>query len=276
MRKGFKHIGDGWVATLIRVFMSLIYLIPLVWILLTSFKGSRDVLDPAKAIIFEPTLDAYRGAVQAGLITAITQSLTIAFSATVIVLVIAVPAAYALARIKGWIVLGGLFLLILLQMLPQTSTVIPLFQLFGSIAILDSNIAVILADAAMMTPFAIILLRPFFRAVPPALEEAASVDGASGLRTFISIVLPIVRNGIATTATVVFLITWGEFLYAVNFFQTPINYPLSALLAQQVSSYGINWPGMMALGVISSVPIILIFSFSYKLLREGLSVGAVK
>ncbi|MDY2669089.1 carbohydrate ABC transporter permease [Schaalia hyovaginalis] len=193
-----------------------------------------------------------------------------------IVVVIAVPAAYALARLNGALVGASLFILIMLQMLPQTSTVIPLFQLFGTIGLLDTNAAVMLADAALMTPFSIILLRPFFRSVPMALEEAASIDGASSVRTFFSIVLPIVRNGIATTSVVVFLIIWGEFLYAVNFFQNPINYPLSALLAQQVSSYGINWPGMMALGVVSAIPIIIIFSASYRLLREGLSVGAVK
>ncbi|MFT3888513.1 MAG: carbohydrate ABC transporter permease [Arachnia sp.] len=263
-------------AIAIRAVATFAYLIPLIWIVLTSFKKPRDVLDPARSFVFEPTLEAYQNAVQSGLSTAITQSLVIAGSSTVVVLVIAVPAAYALARMKGWIVLTGLFTLILLQMLPQTSTVIPLFQVFGTVQLLDTNLAVILADAALMTPFATVLLRPFFRAVPPSLEEAAAVDGATGLRSFFSIVLPIVRNGIATTATVVFLIIWGEFLYAVNFFQTPINYPLSALLAQQVSAYGINWSGLMALGVISSVPILIIFALSYRLLREGLSVGAVK
>lgn len=271
-----RRLGAGPVATAIRAVFTVIYVVPLLWILLTSFKQSKDVLNPSKAIFFSPTVDAYRGVVEGGLTTALGQSLVIATVATMIVVVIAVPAAYALARLNGALVGASLFILIMLQMLPQTSTVIPLFQLFGTIGLLDTNAAVMLADAALMTPFSIILLRPFFRSVPMALEEAASIDGASSVRTFFSIVLPIVRNGIATTSVVVFLIIWGEFLYAVNFFQNPINYPLSALLAQQVSSYGINWPGMMALGVVSAIPIIIIFSASYRLLREGLSVGAVK
>lgn len=276
MKKTMRSVGDGPVSTVIRALATVAYLIPLIWIVLTSLKRPRDVLDPARSIIFEPTLDAYEAAFQGGLLTAMSQSLVIATSATLITLLLAVPAAYALARVRGYLVMGGLFILILLQMLPQTSTVIPLFQVFGSLKILDTNLAVILADSALMTPFAIILLRPFFRGVPISIEEAAAMDGASPLRTFFSIVIPTVRNGIATTGTVVFLIIWGEFLYAVNFFQTPGNYPLSALLAQQVSSYGINWSGLMALGVISSIPIIVIFSFTYRLLREGLSVGAVK
>lgn len=276
MTRPSTHVGSGKVALTTRALLAVLYAVPLAWIVLTSFKSARDVLDPAKAIVFEPTLEAYERAFTPQLFTAVTQSFVIASAATVIVLAVAVPAAYGLARIRGWIVIGGLFLLIVLQMLPQTSTVIPLFQVFGSLRLLDTNIAVILADAALMTPFAIILLRPFFRAVPVALEEAGAVDGAPGFRVFWSIVIPIVRNGIATTATLVSLIVWGEFLYAVNFFQTPINYPLSALLAQQVSSYGINWPGLMALGVISSIPIVIIFGLSYRLLKEGLTVGAVK
>jgi multiple sugar transport system permease protein len=136
--------------------------------------------------------------------------------------------------------------------------------------------AVVLADAALLTPFATLLLRPFFRAVPPQIEEASSIDGAGMLRTFWSVVLPVARNGVATVGTLTFLLAWGEFLYAVNFYLTPGQYPLSALLAQQVSAFGINWPGLMALAVLTSIPILVVFSSTYRLLRDGLTVGAVK
>lgn len=260
----------------LRALLTMSYAVPLLWIVLTSFKSRNDVLKSEAAFIFTPTLDAYEAAFSPALLVALSQSVVIATASTAIVLLLAVPAAYALARIRGALPTVALTILIVLQMVPQTATVIPLFELFGSVRILDSNLAMILADAALMTPYAIILLRPFFRSVPVALEEAAAVDGASGIRTFASIVLPIVRNGVATTATLVFLIVWGEFLYAVNFFLTPGNYPLSALLAQQVSSYGINWSGLMALAVITSLPILALFLFTYRLLKEGLTVGAVK
>ena len=106
-------------------------------------------------------------------------------------------------------------------------------------------------------------LRPFYSLVAAiTAEELGHVE--------------LVSNGIATTGTLVFLISWGEFLYAVNFFLTPGKYPLSALLAQQVSAYGINWPGLMALTVITSIPILILFSFTYRFLKEGLTLGAVK
>jgi multiple sugar transport system permease protein len=261
----------------LRFVLLLVYAVPILWIVLTSLKSPGDVISSQASVIFTPTLDAYIGALgSSGLFTALLQSVVIAAGTTALTLAIAIPAGYGLARVDSRITTIGLGLLIVLQMVPQTANVIPLFQIFGSWGLLDQNLGVIVADTALLIPFAVLLLRPFFRAVPVALEEAASIDGASTLRTFFSVMLPVARNGVATTGTLVFLLSWGEFLYAVNFFLSPGNYPLSALLAQQVSAFGINWPGLMALAVITSVPILILFVFTYKLLREGLTMGAVK
>ena len=265
------------VAGPLRVVLLLVYAIPILFIVLTSLKDRSDVISSQSSFLFTPTLDAYTAALSnQGLFVALQQSLTIAAGTTALTLLIAIPAGYGLARVDSRITTIGLGLLIVLQMVPQTANVIPLYQIFGAWGLLNQNIAVIIADTALLVPFAILLLRPFFRAVPEALEEAASIDGATVMRTFWSIMLPIARNGVATTGTLVFLLSWGEFLYAVNFFLSPGNYPLSALLAQQVSAFGIDWPGLMALGVITSVPILILFSFTYRLLREGLTLGAVK
>lgn len=260
-----------------RILLLVAYGVPIAWIVTTSLKSPADVLSGGAFFLFEPTLDAYLDALSdTTLYAAALQSLVIATGATLLTIVVATPAAYALARWKGWVATLLLSILIVLQIMPQTSMVIPLYQVFGQWRILDQSIAVIMADAALLTPFAVILLRPFFRTVPTAVEEAAAIDGASSWRTFRSVALPLVANGLATTATLVFLISWGEFLYAVNFFLTPGRYPLSALLAQQVSAYGINWPGLMALAVITSIPILVLFTFTYRFLKEGLTVGAVK
>lgn len=265
------------VAGPLRVVLLLVYAIPILFIVLTSLKDARDVISSQSSLIFTPTLEAYTTVLSnQGLFVAMQQSLVIASGTTALTLLVAIPAGYGLSRVDSRITTIGLGLLIVLQMVPQTANVIPLYQIFGSWGLLDQNIGVIIADTALLVPFAILLLRPFFRAVPEALEEAASIDGASVMRTFWSVMLPIARNGVATTGTLVFLMSWGEFLYAVNFFLSPGNYPLSALLAQQVSAFGINWPGLMALGVITSVPILILFTFTYRLLREGLTLGAVK
>lgn len=265
------------VAALSRTLLFAVYGVPVLWILLTSLKNPGDVVSDKAAFFFTPTLDAYSGVFQSGgLFEALGQSFQIAAGTTILTLAVAIPAGYGLARVGGRITTALLALLIVLQMVPQTANVIPLFQIFGGWGLLDSTFGVILADTALLIPFAVLLLRPFFRAVPEALEEAAAIDGASNWRTFRSIILPVARNGVATAATLVFLLSWGEFLYAVNFLLTPGKYPLSALLAQQVSAFGINWPGLMALAVLTSIPILVLFACTYRLLREGLTLGAVK
>ncbi len=269
-------VKAGPLAVAAKILLTLVYGVPILWILLTSVKSSDDVFDADRTFLFRPVTTAYVEALDGDLLRALLQSVTIATCATALVLVIAIPAAYGLARTRGPLPTLGLGLLIVLQMMPQTATVIPLFQVFSGWRLLDTTAAVVLADAALLAPFATLLLRPFFRAVPPQIEEASSIDGAGIFRTFWSVVLPVARNGVATVGTLTFLLAWGEFLYAVNFYLTPGQYPLSALLAQQVSAFGINWPGLMALAVLTSIPILVVFSASYRLLRDGLTVGAVK
>lgn len=264
----------GPIAVVVKVLLSLLYGVPLVWIVLTSLRPSSEVFDPITS--FHATFDAYSAAISLELWVALRQSVLIASGTTALVLLIGIPAAYGLARVGGRVTSAVLALLIILQMAPQTANLIPLFQLFGVFGLLDKTVGVILADAALLTPFAIMLLRPFFVSVPISLEEAASIDGAGLLRAFTSVVLPVARNGVFTVGTLVFMLAWGEFLYAVNFFLSPGTYPLSALLSQQVSAFGINWPGLMALAVLTSLPILVLYAIAYRYLRDGLAVGAVK
>jgi len=200
----------------------------------------------------------------------------IAVGGTAVTLFFAVPAAYALARMRTSLVALGLGAVIVLQLMPQTATVIPLYKVLGTWGVLGSPAGVILADAGLLIPCSVLLLRPFFAAVPIEIEEAGTVDGASVWRVFVQIVLPLTLNGIATAATIVFLITWGEFLYAISFLVDPNNYPLSVLIASQIGQYGSNWPALMAVAVAASLPILVIFLATYRLLQQGLAMGSIK
>jgi len=264
------------IAVTIRALLYVIYGLPLLWIVLTSLKQQGDVLGGG-GLLFSPTLNAYRDALaNPQLPTALLQSGQIALGTTVLVLVLATPFAYALARVNGWIAGLALGVLIFLQMVPQTANIIPLFALFSKAHLLDSTVSLVLANSAMLLPWATLLLRPFFAAVPDAIEEAAAIDGAGRLRAFVAVVLPVVRNGVATVGSLIFLVAWGEFIYAINLFLSPENYPMSALIAQQTSGYGIDWPALMAFAVISSLPLLVVYVLSFRLLREGLAVGSVK
>lgn len=269
--------APGRAAWSFRIFLFILYALPLLSLVLTSFEPPGDVGGSAiNMFLFRPTLESYKAALSGGLLTAGLQSLIIASGATAVTLLVALPAAYGLAVVRGpggVIVLGAL---LALQMLPQTATVIPLFQVFGAVHLLNTQIAVILADASLLAPWATLILRPFFKAVPEALEEAAVLDGASRFRTFVSVCVPIARNGAATVGTLVFMLSWGEFLYAINLIVTPGKYPLSALLAAQITQFSSNWPNLMALAVVTSLPILVLFVFTYRFLRSGLTMGAVK
>ena len=274
-RLDFERPGN--VAWSFRLMLLVLYTLPLLWLILTSLEPPGNVGGSAvNMLLFRPTLESYHEALQVGLLNAALQSLLIAVGTTALTLGVACPAAYGLAHVTGRVVVVVLGALVALQMLPQTATVIPLFQIFGAVHLLNTQVAVILADASLLTPWATLLLRPFFRAVPEALEEAAALDGASQFRTFISVCVPIARNGAATVGTLVFMLSWGEFLYAINLILSPGKYPLSALLAEQITQFSSNWPNLMALAVVTALPVLVLFIFTYRFLRSGLTLGAVK
>ena len=263
----------------LRIAFGLVYLLPLLWILLTSLKTSNQVLLDPNALIFTPTIATYQEVIGSGL-GAILTSVQISVAVTAVVLVVAVPAAFALARriSPRWnqIIAVILAALLVLQMVPQPMTVIPLYSVLANWQLLGTLPGLILADIALLLPFAIMLLRPFVLAIPTALYEAAEIDGASTWQSFRRITVPMLANGIVTVLSVVFISSWGEFVYAINFLPEGTTLPVSGLLAQQNSVYSSNWNGLMALAVLTSLPLLLVFIFTQRRLINGLSLGAVK
>src|SRR3954469_19111765 len=265
------------VAFAFRIVLYLIYGLPLLWIVLTSLKSQADVISSQATILFAPTAASYLSALaDPQFASSMRQSGVISLGTTVVCVALAIPMAYALARIRSRIPVIVLAVLVVLQMVPQTANLIPLYTLLSQWGLLNTNAGLILADSALLLPWAVLLLRPFFSSIPEAIEEAALIDGARSWRQFFSIALPLARNGIFTVTAIIFLVSWGEFLYAVTFMVDPANYPMSALIAQQAGAFGIDWPKMMALAVASAVPVFVVYVASYRLLRTGLTLGAVK
>lgn len=268
-----------WLFRVIKIVLGVLYLFPLVWIVLTSLKTTTQVLEDPNQLVFTPTLSTYSSIFSSG-IQAIVTSLQIAVIVTVLVVVLAVPAAFAVARRlsagAARIIAIALGALLVLQMIPQPMTVIPLVSVLAQWGVLNTLPGLIIADVALMLPFAIMLLRPFAQAVPGPLYEAAQIDGAGPLRSFRSITVPMMRNGTFTVASVVFISAWGEFVYAVNFLPPGMVLPVSGLLANQNTTYAANWNNLMALAVITSLPLVVVFVISQKRLISGLSLGAVK
>jgi multiple sugar transport system permease protein len=267
------------VSAVIKAVLVVLYLIPLLLVVLVAFKSDTQAQNAPSALIFTPTLATFR-AVIGEATGSVLLSLEVATAATVAVTVVGVPAAYAIARrvSPAWAhaATAVLILLLVLQMVPQPMTVIPLYGVLASWHLLGSVAGLIVADTALVLPFSVLLLRPFVAAIPPALYEAAALDGAGGLQTFRRIVLPLLRNGIATVAAIVFIIVWGEFLYASNFITQGSTFPVSALLAQQIGAYSPNWNRLMALALLTSLPLLAVFLVAERRLRAGLTLGAVR
>lgn len=266
----------GWISRAGTAVLLIVYGIPFVWLVATSLKTETEIFSNEAGLIFRPTFDTYRAVVNGSLLQACVNSAIIAAGTTLLTLVLATPAAYALARVRGVMVNIGLGLVIVLQITPQPASLIPLYRVLGGWELLGTQLGVILADTALLLPFCILIVRPFFLAVPREVEEAGVVDGASHWRVFSRIVLPITLNGVATGATIIFFIAWGEFLYAITFLTDASQYPISVLIAGQIGQYGIRWSHMMAIAVVASLPILAIYLFTYRLLRDGLALGSVR
>lgn len=268
-----------WLAVSGRTALLILYAVPILVLVLISFKSETDVADDPAGLIFPPTFEAYR-TVGADVGPALANSAQISIGTMLLSVGLAVPAAYGLSRRKSraWTVITTVLLggFIVLQMVPQPMSVIPLYSVLANLGVMNTIVGVVLANTALQLPFAVLLLRPFFVLIPVELEEAALIDGASLPKLFLRVMVPVARNGIITVAVMVFILSWGEFIYGTTFLTTPDAYPVSALLAQQVGLYGTEWGRLMALAVLTTLPILVVFLFSQRRLAEGMLSGAIK
>lgn len=256
-----------------------IYTVPLVWMVITSLRTNADTIKRPTTLAIDPTIENYRS-VTGDVVRPVANSLLIASATTLLVVATVLPGAYALSRRRGrgWrrVVAVSLGALIILNMMPQPMVVIPLFSVLAQWELAGSTVGLVLANASFLLPFSMLLMRPFFLSVPAGIEEAAKVDGASEFQVFWRIVVPLVRNGLAAIAAFVFIVAWGDFIFAVNFLNDADSYPVSVTIVNQVTSYLVDWPRMMTLAVLSSLPILVVYLVSQRYLTEGLTAGSIK
>jgi multiple sugar transport system permease protein len=203
-------------------------------------------------------------------------SLMVALGCVAFSLLIATPAAYALAqlRLRG---VGVVLLMILIsQMIPGIVVANALYRFYTDIGLLNSIPGLILADSALAIPFAILILRAYMLTLPRSVLEAARVDGAGPLRVFVSVVLPVSRNAIITAALFSFLFAWGDFLFALTLTTGDDVRPLTVGLYLYVGTYVNDWSAAMATAVMASIPAIVLLVIAQKYIAAGTTAGAVK
>lgn len=254
-----------------------IYGFPFLYLLLTSFKTPLDAIAVPPSVWPNVwTLENYVSALtREGVPAALINSTMTAIISTVLSLVLAVPAAYAITRFRT--PSGRVFIVAALvtRMVPTIAVGAPLVEVMRSIGLTDTSFGLALAHTTISLPLSIWLMASFFEAVPDELSEAAEVDGCSRLQAMVRVVLPVVSGGLAVTAIFAFLASWNEFLFAllltsVRAQTTPV------VIANFQSQFGLDWGGMTALAAVYSIPVILLTLFLQRHIVAGLTLGAVK
>jgi multiple sugar transport system permease protein len=275
---GLRKAGYG--RTLAGTLIVAAYLFPVYWMLATSLKSVRDIFAvPPGLVPSPPTTAPYIEAVAGNglVLRSILNSFVVSGGVLVFTLLLAAPAAYALARLRLRFASVALLVLLAAQMLPTIVIAGPLFINFSRVGLVDSYAALILADTAVITlPFAVIVLRPFFLSVPRDLEEAAMIDGCSRFGAFVRIVLPLVRPGLVTVGAFAFLFAWGEFVFGLTLLTSEQFQPVTVALNKFIGQFSTRWNNLMAVSTVVALPIIIIFAALQRYIVSGITAGATK
>ena len=258
----------------------LMFFFPVFWMALTGFKHEPDADTSTPHFIFKPTLDEYKSVWQGagglnGLRPYLEHSVLITILSTVIVLVLALPAAYALSirPVPKW--RDVLFFFISTKMLPIVGSIIPLFVIARDLHVLDHQRLLVVLYTSMNLPIAVWMLRSFLLEVPAEVIEASRVDGAGLLRQLRSVILPIISPGVAATALICFIFAWNEFFLAVNL-TTIRGATVPIYLVGFVQPEGPFLAHLSAAATVACLPVLLAGWAAQDKLVRGLSMGAVK
>ncbi len=265
---------------LVLLVVMLAWIIPTLSVLITSFRPSTDIASTGWWTFFTNprlTIDNYVSVIQSlGFGRALVNSFIIVVPSTVLPLTLAAFAAYGFA----WLKFPGRDLLFLavvaLMVVPIQAAFVPSLQIFRAIGVSSSYVAIWIAHTTFALPFATFLLRSFMVQLPPELLESAAIDGASTLRVFRSIVLPLSRPALASFAVLQFLWVWNDLLMALIFIQRDDMYPLTNATAKLLSTYGQSFNYLSASAVLLMVvPVIVVLALQRQFVR-GIVAGSVK
>lgn len=249
---------------------------PLYFIAIGGFMSVEEIFHkPPYLFPPYPSLAYYREALVT-LSPYIKNSFIIAFGTLLLTLLVALPAPFVLTKFRFSLKGSVNFLFALVQMLPYTAVIVPLFLMFTKLKLIDSYFGVMLALSVFLAPFAVIILRSYMVSVPSGLIEAALIDGAGYFKTFTNIVLPLSAPGVASVSILIFLLAWGNFIVPLAFIKAESMRPLSIGLYVFIGQYGVEWNKLMAGSMIYTIPPLIVALLAGKSIVAGLTAGALK
>jgi sorbitol/mannitol transport system permease protein len=265
--------GPGW--TVLAWLLTLLFFAPVAWMVLTSLHAESDAATNPPSIFAPLTLSNYGDVFNRGVSSFLINSATASIVSTLIVLLLAVPAAYALAikPVEKWT--DVMFFFLSTKFLPPIAALLPIYLIVKQAGLLDNIYALVILYTSMNLPIAIWMMQSFLAEVPKEILEAAQVDGAGLTRTLTQIVAPIAAPGLAATSLICFIFSWNEFMFAVNLTAT-VSSTSPIFLVGFISSQGLFLAKLCAAATLVSLPVLIAgFAAQDKLVR-GLSLGAVK
>lgn len=249
------------------------FLVPLLWMVMASFKSNVDIQDTSHPFSFSPILDNYANVFGSDTyLQFVFNSFWIAFWAVLISLALGVPAAYAMSRFN---MRKSALVVLLARIIPGISLLVPWYYVFANLGWVGSYWVMILSHMFILIPVSVYIMMSFFDSMPLELEEASLVDGLTHIGAFWRILLPLSVPGIATAAILSFIFSWNNFMFALVLTGAHTK-TLPVAVFDFVSYASIDWGSIMAASTIMTLPIIVIALFAQKYIVSGLTAGATK
>jgi multiple sugar transport system permease protein/raffinose/stachyose/melibiose transport system permease protein len=270
-------ISSRILLTLLQIVLAAVILLPFFWMVSVSLKPATEPFAiPARLWPQQPTLENYVTAFRPEFRVYFLNSLVVSLSTVAITVTLGLFAAYSFTRSQSRTLLVLMTLVLGAQMFPASAIIIPIYRLMKRADLLNTYGSLIIAYVTITLPVAIWMLRGFLARLPIELDEAAAVDGAGPLRTFISIIVPLSWPGLVATTVFVLIVTWQEFLFALSFTSTRDMRTLPVGMNDFIGQYGIRYGELMASSVLVSLPVVAVFFLLQRQFVAGLTAGAVK
>jgi sorbitol/mannitol transport system permease protein len=273
--RAYRRRTTGGVLTTLTWLLALAFFFPVLWMAMTAFKQENQAASDPPTWFFTPTLDQFRAVIEGGSAAYVGNSAIATGVSTLLVLLLGIPAAYALSIRPVEKVSDVLFFFISTKMLPVVAVIVPIYVVAGQLKVLDNIWTLVVLYTAMNLPIAVWMMRSFFLEVPGEVLEAASVDGAGLMRTLRSVLIPMVAPGIAATALICVIFAWNEFFFALNLTASQAA-TVPVLIVSTMTSEGLFLARLSAAALLASLPVILAGWIAQKQLVRGLSMGAIK
>ena len=259
-------------ATMI-VFVVLVFVVPLLWMVLASFKSNVDLQDSAKTFAVTPILDNYANVLRNDdYLGFVWNSFVVAAGATGISLVLGVPAAYSMSRFN---MQKSALTVLLARIIPGVSLLVPWYYVFANLGLVGGYSVLIISHMFILIPISVYIMMSFFDSMPRELEDAALVDGLTPIGAFLRILLPLSAPGIATAAILSFIFSWNNFMFALVLSGANTK-TLPVAVFDFVSYASIDWGAIMAATCIMTLPIVVVALLAQKYIVSGLTAGATK